>query len=266
MGIKVGTPCVKSEIKYVTKYHEDGVYSVDKGTFVEIEQTQEYKARVRDCNGLSMTIPYDYLSQCVITEMPTEKTIKRNKFWFNCRIVLKVMLYIFLVAFPFITALIVWTKTSTPISNKITETLVCLLAYGGILTSLQGIISNIENYTPYYTTDNLKELAVLLDYKEPKLQNPTADFIGLAEVIAKVLENREFDDVTSNSGYFLLKQLNDNCGLYVDVYKSTSDGEEEPHYVIYCSDDNENTDYHYTKDLTVISLAKEFEDIANCWE
>ena len=75
---------------------------------------------------------------------------------------------------------------------------------------------------------------------------------NIAQYIAEDLEHCGFDDVTDSSGYYAIKKFADGTERVVDVYKSTYDG--NPHYVIYCSYEDECFDYTYTDDLSVEQL------------
>lgn len=77
---------------------------------------------------------------------------------------------------------------------------------------------------------------------------------SVANDIVMELEHCGFDDVTDSSGYFTIKEFSDGAERCVDVYKSTNDG--NPHYVVYCSYEDEEHDYKYTDDLTVGALIK----------
>lgn len=63
-----------------------------------------------------------------------------------------------------------------------------------------------------------------------------------------------FNDVTSSSGCFVIKEFPNGTERTVDVYKSTNGG--YPHYVVYCLYEDENIDFGYSEDLTVDSLVK----------
>lgn len=84
----------------------------------------------------------------------------------------------------------------------------------------------------------------------------------IAKCIAEILDDCGFDDVTDSSGYYIIKEFADGTDRAVDVYKSTVDG--NPHYVIYCSYEDESFDYRYTEDLSVEQLEerlKEFYEV-----
>jgi hypothetical protein len=80
----------------------------------------------------------------------------------------------------------------------------------------------------------------------------------IARYIAEDLENCGFDDVTDSSGYYIIKEFADGTDRAVDVYKSTVDG--NPHYVIYCSYEDEDFDYRHTEDLSVEQLESKLEE------
>ena len=79
----------------------------------------------------------------------------------------------------------------------------------------------------------------------------------IAQHIVETLKYCRFDDVTDSSGHYFIKSFKDGTDRTVDVYKSTNDG--NPHYVVYCSYEDEDFDYKYTEDLTVESLEKILE-------
>lgn len=80
----------------------------------------------------------------------------------------------------------------------------------------------------------------------------------IAQYIAEDLEHCGFDDVTDSSGYYIIKEFADGTDRAVDVYKSTDGG--NPHYVIYCSYEDEYFDYKYTDDLSVEQLVNKLEE------
>lgn len=80
----------------------------------------------------------------------------------------------------------------------------------------------------------------------------------IARYIVEGLEYCGFDDVTDSSGYYIVKEFADGTDRAVDVYKSTVGG--NPHYVIYCSYEDEDFDYRYTDDLSVEQLESKLEE------
>lgn len=77
----------------------------------------------------------------------------------------------------------------------------------------------------------------------------------IAQEIVEYLEHCSFNNVTDSSGYYTIKEIPDNdYGRAVDVHKSDGEGTENPHYVVYCSFENEDFSYEYTKDLSVDGL------------
>lgn len=81
-----------------------------------------------------------------------------------------------------------------------------------------------------------------------------------AQSIYDRLQYCGFNDITDSSGYFLIKQFEDGVDRAIDVYKSTNDG--EPHYVIYCSYEDDNSDYKFTKDLSLEELTRVLKEIS----
>lgn len=80
----------------------------------------------------------------------------------------------------------------------------------------------------------------------------------IARYIAEDLEHCGFDDVTDSSGYYIIREFADGTDRAVDVYKSTNGG--NPHYVIYCSYEDEDFDYKFTEDLSVEQLFTELKE------
>lgn len=83
----------------------------------------------------------------------------------------------------------------------------------------------------------------------------------ISECIVGALNDCGFDDVTDSSGYYIIKEFADGTDRAVDVYKSNNDG--NPHYVIYCSYEDDDFDYRYTKDLSVEQLENQLEEFYN---
>ena len=82
---------------------------------------------------------------------------------------------------------------------------------------------------------------------------------SIANDIVMELEHRGFDNITDSSGCFTLREFSDGLERCVDVYKSTNDG--KPHYVVYCSYEDESFDYKYTDDLTVEALEEVLTEV-----
>ena len=80
----------------------------------------------------------------------------------------------------------------------------------------------------------------------------------IAECIVGALKDCGFNDVTDSSGYHIIKEFTDGTDRAVDVYKSNEDG--NPHYVIYCSYEDEDFDFMYTDDLSVEQLERKLEE------
>lgn len=85
------------------------------------------------------------------------------------------------------------------------------------------------------------------------------DIEKIAEDIVMELRHRGFDDITDSSGYFIIREFSDGAERCVDVHRSTNDG--NPHYVVYCSYEDESFDYKYTDDLTVEALIKVLKEV-----
>lgn len=83
----------------------------------------------------------------------------------------------------------------------------------------------------------------------------------IATNIVHILENCGFDNVMDGSGYYTIKEFENGTDRAIDVYKSM-DGL-NPHYVVYCSYENEQSDYKYTDDLSVEGLLEKIEEVYN---
>ncbi len=94
-----------------------------------------------------------------------------------------------------------------------------------------------------------------------KLVTHKANIAETAKSIVTLLENCGFNDCTDSSGYFLLEKYEDDTDISIDVYKSDGEGSENPHYVIYCSYEDDSTDFKYTKDLSVESLIEALKEV-----
>lgn len=95
--------------------------------------------------------------------------------------------------------------------------------------------------------------------KRPYRNNSlTKNFREIAEYIVAELEHCGFNDITDSSGYCVIRNFNDGSDRAVDVHKSNEDG--KPHYVIYCSYEDEDSDYKYTDDLSVEQLIEKLEE------
>lgn len=82
---------------------------------------------------------------------------------------------------------------------------------------------------------------------------------NIAQDISEFLSYCGFDDVTDSSGYYVIKEFEDGTDRAVDVYKSTND--EKPYYVIYCSFENEESDFRYTDSLSVEELTNKLIEV-----
>lgn len=83
-----------------------------------------------------------------------------------------------------------------------------------------------------------------------------------AQTIVDKLELCGFDNIKDSSGYYIIKEFEDGTDRAVDVYKSTGDGAEPPHYAIYVSYEDENYDWERTDGLTVEELEKKLEELS----
>lgn len=81
----------------------------------------------------------------------------------------------------------------------------------------------------------------------------------IAQYIAEDLRHCGFDDVTDSSGYYVIKEFDDDTYRAVDVYKASDNG--SLHYVIYCSYEDDNFDYVYTDDLSVEQLEDRLREL-----
>ena len=69
-----------------------------------------------------------------------------------------------------------------------------------------------------------------------------------AHAIVEILDSCRFDDVTDSSGYFVIKEFDEEVDRAVDVYKSTNG--DKPHYAIYKSYEDDDSDWEFTEDLS----------------
>lgn len=83
-----------------------------------------------------------------------------------------------------------------------------------------------------------------------------------AETIAGILEYCGFDDITDSSGYYVIREFENDIERCVDVYKSTGDGTENPHYAIYVSYEDDAFEWYFTKGLSVDELADKLEELS----
>lgn len=89
------------------------------------------------------------------------------------------------------------------------------------------------------------------------------DLFVTATEIAERLSNANFDDITDDSGYFVVREFEDGRERTVDVYKSTGYGTQKPYYTVYCSFEDEDHDFYYTEDLSIEGLYKTLKEIAD---
>lgn len=111
-----------------------------------------------------------------------------------------------------------------------------------------------ENASVFYTEEDVKALTA---------PSVPIMMLNMAENIVKHLESCGFDDCTDCTGYLLLRNLGDEKERLVDIYKSTGDGAEVPHYVICCRYENGYADFMYTADLSAEGLAAKLEEFYN---
>ena len=78
-----------------------------------------------------------------------------------------------------------------------------------------------------------------------------------AKSIANYLEFCGFDNITDSSGYHIIREFEDGTDRAADVHKSNYG---TPHYVIYCSYEDEDFDYMYTDDLSVEQLENKLRE------
>ena len=138
----------------------------------------------------------------------------------------------------------------------------------------------INLYSTYITSDEFKQdksdYECLQDYVNNHMYEIESELIELAkkwgeydelisiDATAKSIYDKlqycGFNNITDSSGYFLIKQFNDGTDRAVDVYKSTED--KVPHYVIYCSYEDDSSDYKYTNDLSLEELTRVLKEIS----
>ena len=118
-------------------------------------------------------------------------------------------------------------------------------------------------YQNQYFYDIARNMAIqALKEKYENDKPKTIDLTQTAQAIVEDLEKSGFNDCTDSSGYYVIKYL-DGVERSVDVYKSNADGEENDHYVVYCSYEDEQSDYVYTENLSVESLEKVLRELAD---
>lgn len=111
-----------------------------------------------------------------------------------------------------------------------------------------------ENASVFYTEEDVKALTA---------PSVPLMMLNMAENIVKHLESCGFDDCTDCTGYLLLRNFGEEKERLVDVYKSTGDGADVPHYVICCRYEDGDADFAYTADLSVDGLAEKLEELYN---
>lgn len=79
-----------------------------------------------------------------------------------------------------------------------------------------------------------------------------------AKQIYEILKICDFDDAIDSSGCFIIRKFKNGSERYVDVYKSTNNG--NPHYVIYCKYEDEDIDYKYTNTISLHELENILEE------
>lgn len=117
-----------------------------------------------------------------------------------------------------------------------------------------------ENASVVYTEEDVKALT-----KQPQEETSPSlsDMKTIAEAIVKTLETRSVNNCTYSSGYIVIREFGNEIDRAVDVYKSDGNGKDIPHYVIYCSYEDDTSDFAYTADLSVEGLTKVLEEFYN---
>ena len=96
-----------------------------------------------------------------------------------------------------------------------------------------------------------------------KYASHKVDLFVTAAEIAERLSTAGTDDITVSSGHFVIMQFEDGGERTVDVHKSTGDGAQKPHYVVYCLFEDDDHDFYYTEDLSIEGLHKTLKEIAD---
>ena len=97
--------------------------------------------------------------------------------------------------------------------------------------------------------------------KEVAIPKRVVDINKTAEIIIKILENCEINNVSDGSGYFIIKELSDGSNRAVDVIKAEEDG--NPYYVVFCSYEDDGSEWKRTETLSLdelVAILQEFRD------
>jgi hypothetical protein len=86
------------------------------------------------------------------------------------------------------------------------------------------------------------------------------DLREVAESIVGELKNAGYNNVQDSSGYYTIKELEDcDFNRVVDLSKTKEDGRE--YYAVFCSYENEDSDWKFTNDLSVDSLLEVLQEV-----
>ena len=77
-----------------------------------------------------------------------------------------------------------------------------------------------------------------------------------ADAIVKILENRNFNDVTDSSGYFTIDKKR-----FVDIFKSNEGG--MPRYIVFCLYEDGMCELKNTDTLSVDELKNVLQEVYN---
>lgn len=87
------------------------------------------------------------------------------------------------------------------------------------------------------------------------------DLRETAECIVNALKNSGFNNIQDSSGYYIIKEFDDNTNITVDVSKWNENGKE--YYCVYCSYENEDGDWKTTDNLSIESLLEVLQETAD---
>ena len=90
----------------------------------------------------------------------------------------------------------------------------------------------------------------------------TIDIKRTANEIIKTLKSCNFNDVTDSSGYFIIKEFPDGSNRAVDVSKAKKENG-NPYLIIFCSYENDESDWKYTDTLSVNELINVLQEVCN---
>ncbi len=111
---------------------------------------------------------------------------------------------------------------------------------------------------------DVEDVEASIDYDEDDeelIEDVDEYLMDIAVEIADVLDDCEFDDITDHSGYYTIKEFDEEYpeDRVVCVNKMSDDG--QLYYSVYCVFEDETADWHHTNSLSVdelFDILKEF--------